>query len=766
MSDHGGPSEPRDGPDHQTTTGNEDTPKPETATLNLSVPTMDCPSCAGKVETTIRRLSGVHHVSTQPAIGRVVVSHNPSTTDTDRISAAVEEAGYAVADQDTDGGIETPHTVWLNRRAQKTWVGALLLLTGLVSEFILSTQPIAVVAGRTITIAWLAYIGASIVAGQEVVRNGYYSARARSLDIDLLMSGGIIGALLVNLPFEAATLAVLFSIAELLERFSMDRARHSIRTLVELAPDVATVRRDGTEQVIPVDEVAVGETVIVRPGDRVPVDGVVKSGRTAVDESPITGESIPVDKSPGDEIYAGSIIEEGYLEIETTTTAGESTLAQVIDLVADAERAKTQREQFVDRFARYYTPLIVIGAILTVPMSMVVLGVSPTAAFVRGLTLLVVACPCAFVISTPVSVVSGVTSAARRGVLIKGGNHLEAMGAVDTIAIDKTGTLTTGDLGVTDVIPLNDHTESDVLQVASAIESRSEHPVAAAIVDYATDRGVDDRPVSDFESIPGKGVKAHVDGSTYYAGKPELFTTLGFDPDGPLPTDGGQGLVDDDGASQVRLAGPVLRRLQADGKSIVLVGTDTELVGVIGIADTVRPTAAGTVTRLRNLGLAVVMLTGDNEETARVIAEEVGIEDVRADLLPAEKVAAIEDLGETAGVAMVGDGVNDAPALAAADVGIAMGAAGSDAAIETADIALMGDDISRLPYLYRLARRANGVIRQNIWSSLAVKAVLAAGAPLGVVSVITAIVVGDMGMSLAVTGNAMRLANVRPDGDD
>jgi Cd2+/Zn2+-exporting ATPase len=362
-------------------------------------------------------------------------------------------------------------------------------------------------------------------------------------------------------------------------------------------------------------------------------------------------------------------------------------------------------------------------------------------------------------------------------VLIKGGNYLEAMGTVDAVAFDKTGTLTTGDLSVTDVITLNETAESDLLRCARALEQRSEHPIATAIIDHAEDHGVSDREVTNFEAITGKGVKADLDGKTHYAGKPGLFADLGFDLDHThIKTDGGRVVAGNDGDAAVPqdcehgtyldLVNETIPRLQAEGKSVILVGTEDELEGVVAIADTVRPEATWAVSRLRELGVEhVVMLTGDNEHTAQAIAEQVGIDEVHADLLPEEKVDAVERLREQyeGGVAMVGDGVNDAPALATATVGIAMGAAGTDTALETADIALMADDLTRMPYLYDLASQANGVIRQNIWASLAVKAVLAVGAPLGLVSVIVAIVVGDMGMSLGVTGNAMRLAGVSPE---
>jgi Cd2+/Zn2+-exporting ATPase len=759
-----------------------------TETETLSVPSMDCPSCAGPVESALSRIDGVVDCDARPASGRVAVTYDPARTTRGDVVAGVENAGHEVVESDRETA-----PIWRGRRAAKTAAGACLLLAGIVVEYLGVPNPtLTSVLGRTISLDWALYVLAAAVAGQAILRNGWYSARTRSLDIDFLMGAGVVGAVAVDLPFEAATLAVLFSVSELLERYSMDRARASMSSLIDLSPDTATVLReastaDADETVtVPVDDVAVGDVVVVRPGDRVPVDGVVREGASAVDESPITGESVPVDVAEGDDVYAGSIVEEGYLEVTTTAPADESTLSTVIDLVAAAERDRSDRERFVDRFASHYTPVVVTLALVTA-VGPPLLGAPVETWFTRGLTLLVVACPCAFVISTPVSVVSGITSAARNGVLIKGGDRLEAMGEADAVALDKTGTITTGELGVTDVVGLNGASEADVLRCAAALERRSEHPVAGAIVDHADERGVVDREVREFRSITGQGVRADLDGVTHYAGKPALFADLGFDLEhAHVETDGGviAGDVDPatcDHGTYLDLVNDVLPRLQAEGKTAVLVGTETELEGVIAVADTVRPEAERSIARLREAGIdRVVMLTGDNERTARAIATRVGIDetDVYADLLPEAKVDVVRELAadsaaaETAvlpwnrtagGVAMVGDGVNDAPALAAATVGVAMGAAGTDTAIETADVALMGDDLTRLPYLVTLSRRANRVIETNVWSSLGVKAALAVGAPLGLVSVVHAVVVGDMGMSLAVTGNAMRLANVEPE---
>jgi Cd2+/Zn2+-exporting ATPase len=767
MSDHASDSE--DG-----VTEDPATP-PDAERETLSVPEMDCPSCADKVESALTALDGVRSVDTRPAGGTVVVEYDPGVVDHGGVVAAVEGAGYPVEDasvEDEDGG-----SVWRSARAKKTYAGGVVLALGLLFEFVLTAENAAVfgVAGREFLLSDLLFVAAVALGGQEILRGGYYSAKTRSLDIDFLMSAAIVSAVTASLVApearlysEAATLSVLFSLAELLERYSMDRARDSLQELVDLAPDEATVRRDGEERTIPAAELAVGDVVLVRPGEKIPADGVVTEGESAVNQAPITGESVPVDKTPGEEVFAGTINEAGYLELEVTAPAGEDTLSRIVELVEDAESNRTEREQFVDRFAGYYTPVMVAVAIGVAAVPPLAFGADALTWFVHGITMLVLACPCAFVISTPVSVVSGVTSAARNGVLIKGGNHLEAMGSVDAVALDKTGTLTEGELAVTDVVPLNGNDEASVLRCARGLESRSEHPIAEAIVGAAD--GETDREVEDFESLTGRGVRATLDGTPHYAGKPALFDELGFDLNHAHVVDGTGGVGPDDVRSIcerndcVDLAADTIPRLQSEGKTVVLVGTDEELEGVVAVADGVRPAARWTVECLRERGVATVMLTGDNEGTARAIADQVGVDDYRAELLPEDKVEAIEELkAEYGSVAMVGDGINDGPALATATVGIAMGAAGTDTAIETADVALLGDDLSKLPYLHELSESANGVIRQNVWGSLAAKAVLAVGVPFGYVSVAVAVLLGDAGMTLGVTGNAMRLAGIEPE---
>ncbi|WP_436923440.1 heavy metal translocating P-type ATPase [Halosimplex amylolyticum] len=763
--------------------------------VRLSVPDMDCSSCANKVDGALADREGVAATDLRPTTGTAKITYDESRLSRADLVAAIESAGYGVTDPEgrgvEDEGAET-ESVWRTARARKTALSGLFLGLGVLVQFGLPglNGPVVGAAGRELLLADVLYLVAVLSGGQVIVRNGYYSAKNLSLDIDFLMSVAIVSAAGISLVVpalhfyvEAASLAFLFNVAELLERYSVDRARNSLEELLTLSPDTATVRRasgpdgEGERVEVPVEDVAVGETVLVEPGEKIPMDGTVTEGASAVNQAPITGESVPVDKEVGDEVFAGTINEQGFLAVETTAEAGDTTIDRIVELVEDAQANKTEREQFVERFADYYTPVVVGAALLATFAAPVVFGGGWATWFVRGISLLVIACPCAFVISTPVTVVSGVTSAAKNGVLIKGGNHLEAIGDVDAVAFDKTGTLTTGELTVTDVVGLNGNGEADVLQCARSIERRSEHPIADAIVAQADERGVADREVTNFESITGKGVRADLDGRTHYAGKPGLFADLGFDLDhvhltGAEPmTDGGVVVehadpVCEDRDDCVDLA-ETIPRLQSEGKTVVLVGTEDEIEGLVAIADEIRPEARRTVDRLREQGIErLVMLTGDNEGTARAVAEQVGADDFAADLLPDEKVARVEALTEEyETVAMVGDGINDAPALATATVGIAMGAAGTDTALETADVALMGDDLSKLPYLHRLARAGNGIIRQNVWGSLLVKAALAVAIPLPFVAVPLWFVVlaGDVGMTTAVTGNAMRLSRLRPD---
>ena len=620
-----------------------------------------------------------------------------------------------------------------------TYVSAALWLLG---------TAIALAAGEPDVAGWLrvrldpagyVLLAAALIGGWNFFPAGIRAVRRLRLDMNFLMTVAIIGAVLIGEPIEAAAIAALFSFAELLESYAVARARQSVEQLVRLSPERASVvRDDGSEQSIPTSELREGQRVRVRPGEKIPIDGTVVDGESAVDQATVTGESVPVMKMRGDPVFAGTVAVEGFLEIVATTNAGDTTLDRIVRLVRQAQARRAPMEQFVARFARYYTPAVTALAAATMLFPPLLGFGTGLEWFTRGLTLLVIACPCALVIATPVTVVSALTSAARHGVLIKGGEYLEALGSTCAMAFDKTGTLTLGQLTVTCVEGLDGTSPGDVLDLAATIELRSEHPIAQAIVDHARTLGdIAEVPVAEFEARAGRGVVAMVDGREVRVGTPALF------PEHEVPAR--------------------FEELEDQGQTVVLVGDGRGISGLIALADTLRPEAAQVLHRLQQLGVhEQVILTGDHETVARSIASALGVSDVRAGLLPEEKVRAIEELkARHEGVAMVGDGVNDAPALAASSVGIAMGGAGSPATIETADVALMADDLGMLPYAVRVARLARWLVRFNIALALGLKTLLAFGAVAGVVSLMVAVLVGDMGASIAVTLNAMRLARMR-----
>jgi Cd2+/Zn2+-exporting ATPase len=700
--------------------------------VHLRVGEMDCPSCLSKIESHLGSLEGVRSVQGSVLSRTLSVTVDETCLRTDEVQAELARLGYAT--EPVDGQRAGPTTAtWATAQARRVYVATAIALVAALLRFLPVDPEFFSVPLYAVRLSDVTFVLSALVGGWSFFPKGLVAARRLSLDMNFLMSVAIVGAVLLGQFVEAASIAVLFGVAELLEAYSVDRARASIESLLELAPDWAVVVRDGVEATVPAVSLVVGDELVVRPGDRIAADGTVVDGVSAVDQSPITGESLPVEKAPGDGVFSGTINRAGHLRVRVDRTADDSSLARIVRLVEEAEASKTRSERFVDRFARYYTPVIVGAAVLTAVVPPLLLGASAVVWITRGLTLLVIACPCALVISTPVAVVSGLTAAARNGVLVKGGIHLETLASVRIFALDKTGTLTVGHPVVRSVwAPRSD--EATVLSRAAAIERRSEHPLARAVVDEADRRGLD-APfrVTDFEAIPGKGARARLDGEDHLVGRPDLF------PDADPPTG-----------------------FDARGESVVGLSRGGVWLGWIALADRPRDGAARAMAELRALGIErTIMLTGDNAATAAAVGSEVGVDEVRSELLPADKLALLARLKEgDVGVAMVGDGVNDAPALAAATVGIAMGAAGSDTALETADVALMGDDLEKLPYLVRLSRRARRVIHQNIAAAIALKAVLAVGVPLGYVSLITAVLIGDMGVSLAVTANALRLGRI------
>lgn len=721
---------------------------PTSCVVVFGVPDMDCVSCARRISDRLEQLDGVENVEARVVSKDLRIEFDPRRMGDGTIARTIRSLGYTVVGEGSEGSpplTSSGPRVWNDPAAHRTYVSGIALAVGLVVRLAGLSPLLMTFAHLRVDLSASLFVVAALVGGLNFFSKGLRAARIRQLDMNFLMTAAIFGALGIGEFFEAGSIAFLFGIAELLERYAVDRARRSIERLLDLAPAVARVSRSGETVLVPVDQIEPGELVQVLPGEKVPIDGWVRDGSSSVDQSPITGESVPVSKTPADYVYAGSMNQEGYLEVEAAKRAGDTTLAHIIHLVEEAEASRSPSERFVDSFARYYTPTVTLLAAAVMVVPPLALDAPFATWFMRGLTLLVISCPCAMVISTPVAVVSGITSAARNGVLIKGGVHLEALAGVRTVAFDKTGTLTSGRLAVVEVTADQDSEarRTEILAVAAALEERSEHPIAAAIRQAALEAGVaSDFQISDFESLAGLGARACLNGRRYQIGRPELF-----------------GEATDAWQSE-------LGRLADMGCSPICVGTDVEVLGVLAVADRERPDARRVVSALREQGIEkVVMLTGDHEATARTVAARIGVDESYAELMPEQKVAKVRELELQHGrVAMVGDGVNDAPALAAASVGIAMGAAASDVALETADVALMAEDLDRLPYLFRLSRRSGSVIRQNIAASIAIKVSLAALVPAGLVSLITAVLVGDMGASLAVTANALRLGRVRQRG--
>jgi Cd2+/Zn2+-exporting ATPase len=549
----------------------------------------------------------------------------------------------------------------------------------------------------------------------------------------------------------------LFAVSLALESWSVGRARRAIAALMDLAPPTARLLRPSPlplsprdegrgvggegEEEVPAEQVAVGAHFLVKPGERIPLDGTIRRGSSNVNQAPITGESMPVPKNPDDQVFAGTINGDGALEVESTKPAADTTLAHIIKMVGEAQSRRAPSEQWVEKFAAVYTPAVMALAIAVLVIPPILLGGEWQEWLYRSLVLLVIACPCALVISTPVSIVAALAASARNGVLVKGGVYIEAPAHLKAIALDKTGTLTEGKPAVVEVVPMSGHDERELLERVAALESRSDHPLAQAIVSFAKQRGVAFKPADDFQIIQGKGATARFDGQMYWLGSHRYLEERGQEtPD-------------------------VHERLEAlsrAGRTVVVIGKDEHVCGFIALADAVRPAARPSLEALRNSGIEhLVMLTGDNRGTADTIARETGVDEVHAELLPADKVTAVESLVTKYGsVAMIGDGVNDAPAMARATLGIAMGAAGSDAAIETADIALMSDDLTKLPWLVRHSRRTLAIIRQNIAFSLAVKAAFVILTFVGFASLWAAIA-ADMGASLLVIFNGLRLLRGR-----
>lgn len=688
----------------------------------LPIENMDCSDCVLVIEHSVGRMDGVLAVNVNYATQQMRVEYDKHQTDQAAIEKRVRSLGYDIP---VDGLRKTYRE---NRELIFSLLSGLLLLIGWSGETFFGLSHLVSVGF---------YLAAYAFGGIDIGRHAVHALRERHFDTDLLMVLAAIGAALLGEFAEGALLLFLFSLGHALEERALDRARSAIRALADLAPKTALVRRDGQEIEAPVEALQLDEMVIVRPGVRLPIDGEIVVGQSSLNQAPITGESVPMDKTIGDTVFAGSINGEGALEVRVTRLAKDSTLARVTKMVEEAQTQKSPSQQLAEKFERVFVPVVLIGDALLIVVPPL-FGMPFQAAFLRAMTLLVAASPCALALGTPATILAGVAQAARNGVLVKGGVHLENLGRLKAIAFDKTGTITHGQPEVTDVVLLNDQSHDEVLTIAAAVESRSGHPLAQAVVRAAQTKNLTLPNVNEVESITGRGLRSSVNGQAVLIGTVKLMAE-----------------------SSITVSRETQQRqetLEADGKTTMLVAVDGRIVGLIALADTLRPDIQATMAALKRAGVRqTVMLTGDNARAAAAIARQAGLTDFRAELMPEDKVTAIQSLGQQfSAVAMVGDGVNDAPALANATVGIAMGGAGTDVALETADVALMGDDLSKLPFAVGLGRATRSIIKQNLAIALGVIAMLIVASVTGWVGIGVAVIFHE-GSTIVVALNALRL---------
>jgi Zn2+/Cd2+-exporting ATPase len=694
------------------------------AESTFNIEGMDCREEVALLERRFKNLAGIEDFTADVMGRRLHVKYDAAILSTGGIADAVADTGMRAWLEHEEPIVGTPRAERQRRAllcgsAAALGVGLVLEAAG-IHRFVNALYGVAIVAGL-------------VVIGPRIWR----AIRGRSLDINLLMAIAVAGAIFLHQYAEAAAVIVLFAVAQMLEARTLEHARHAISALVDLTPAEALLRDAAGDRRVPVDAVSIGATIVIRPGEKIPLDGVVTAGESSVNQAPVTGESLAADKAPGDEVFAGTINGRGALDVRVTRGRRDTTLARIIHLVERAQAQRAPAQTVVERFARIYTPAMIALATLVAVVPPLAYGAAWPTWLYRALVLLVVSCPCALVISTPVSIVAALTSAARKGVLIKGGAYLERTGTVRCVAFDKTGTLTRGVPEIVDVVPLNGVSVGTVIALAAAIEHRSDHPIAHAILRHAVSSTISVLPGEGVTALDGRGAQGRVDGRRVVVGNHRLF-------------------------EERQLCSPTVHEqldaFSAQGRTVVLVGRDDELVGLIAVADRPRAQGRDAVALLREQGLeAIVMLTGDSHGTAKAIADELGIHEFHAELLPEDKLAAIMELKRRYGsVAMVGDGVNDAPALASADVGIAMGAAGSDAALETADVALMADELMRIPYAFRLSRATVRNIKMNLAISVVMKAAFIVAAIAGVATLWMAIL-ADTGASIIVIANALRL---------
>ncbi len=651
--------------------------------------------------------------------------------------AEIEAAGAfenlkVQSEHDTEPRIETKEP--FVKRNWNLLVSLFLIILALGSQ---------VVNGEDALLTEGLFILAIIIGGFSLFKEGFSDLLKLNFSMESLMTIAIIGAAIIGEWTEGSIVVILFAISEALERFSMDKARQSIRSLMDIAPKEALIRRNNVEQMINVSKIEVGDIMIIKPGQKIAMDGQVIKGHSSVNQAAITGESVPIEKNINDDIFAGTINEEGALEVKVTKHVNDTTIAKIIHLVEEAQGERAPAQAFVDKFAKYYTPTIMVIAALIVIVPPLFFNGDWNTWLYQGLSLLVVGCPCSLVISTPVSIVSAIGNSAKNGVLVKGGIYLEEIGGLKAIAFDKTGTLTKGTPTVTDFTTVDSKDEEKYFSIITALESYSQHPLASAILKEADNRAISYKSVvvDEFTSITGKGIQGNIEGITYLVGSPKLFESI---------------LTDNSKIIEN------YQRLQQQGKTAMLLGTDKQILAVIAVADELRESSKAVIEKLHDLGIEhTIMLTGDNATTAQSIGKQTGVTEIKGDLMPQDKLDYIKSLKETYGkVAMVGDGINDAPALAASTVGIAMGGAGTDTALETADVALMGDDLQKLPFIVKLSRQTLRIIKQNITFSLGIKLLALLLVVPGWLTLWIAIL-ADMGATILVTLNGLRLMKVK-----
>jgi Cd2+/Zn2+-exporting ATPase len=703
----------------------------QTMQTTLQVLGVDCAEEVAAIQRALKPLSGVREVNVNIISGKAVIAHDESIGREDLIKAIATAGLTAKPD-----GVEPKGAQLEGKKTRSVSVGisGAFLLFGLVLQWT-HFEPKSVAVG--------CFAIAIISGGWLIAPKALTAARRIAPDMNLLMAVAIVGAVVIGDWGEGAAVVFLFSLSELLEAFSVARARRAIQSLLKLAPETALMKRGETVKEVRVEEVQVGDHIVVRSGARVPLDGKIVRGESYLNQAPITGESMPVGKRRGDQVFAGTINGEGFLEVTVSKGYSDTTLARIIHLVEQAQSQKAVSQRFVDVFAKYYTPLVMALALLVFVIPPILTGTAWAVWFYRALVLLVIACPCALVISTPVSIVSGLTAMARRGVLIKGGAFLEAIGQLKALALDKTGTITEGHPRVTHILPIRSVADAEIMRIAAAIDIHSDHPLAQAIVRHAEERGIKVPQSESYQSSTGRGAEAEIDGHNYFVGN-HLFT------------------------HELAVCSPKIERalaeIEAKGQSVVVVGHKPhadcagEVLGIVAIGDSMRANVPDTIRSLHAAGVEkVVILSGDNQHTVDAIAAQAGIDEAHGDLLPDQKVESIRKLlAAYKRVGMIGDGVNDAPAMATATIGIAMGAAGTDTAIETADVALMEDDFSRLVGAIRLGTRTVRIIQVNIGFSIAVKLLFLALALFGQTTLWIAIAV-DTGTTLLVIANALRL---------